>query len=164
MDDSELRGRLQVLESRLREIEDRAQILQLIASYGPSVDSNDGEAVRSLFTEDGTYELEGWTFNHDTMDQTVLTDLHRRYVAAGSAHVMSPPRIDVHGNQAVAINYSFVFIAEGDRFVIDRCAANRWDLVRTGDAWKVRRRVNRLTKGTAAARALLAGDPPPRLD
>jgi hypothetical protein len=161
VDDTDLGARLDDLESRLRAVEDRAAITQVIASYGPAADSCDGETVRSLFTEDGTYELEGWSFTYDTMDETVLTDLHLRYVAAGSAHVMSLPHIVLEGDQAVAINYSFVFIAESGRFVIDRTAANRWDMVRTGEGWKVRRRVNRLTNGTAAARALLAGEPPP---
>jgi hypothetical protein len=161
VDDNALGRRLEQLETRLRLIEDRQAITQVIASYGPTVDTNDGEAVRALFSEDGSYELQGWTFSHATMHETVLTDLHRRYVAAGSAHIMSLPRVEVNGDVAVAINYSCVVIAEGDRFVIDRCAANRWDLVRAGDGWKVRRRVNRLTNGTAEARALLAGQIPP---
>ena len=161
MHEADLASRLEALEIRLRDVEDRAAIAQVIASYGPAVDSNDGEAVRSLFTENGTYELEGWTFTYDTMDQTVRTELHRGYVTAGSAHVMSLPRISIEGDRALAINYSVVFVAEGDRFVIARSAANRWELARTDGAWKVCRRVNRLTNGTAAARALLAGEKPP---
>jgi hypothetical protein len=160
---TDLEARVADLEARLRAAEDRAEILEVIARYGPAVDSVNGEAVRALFADDGTYELEGWSFTHETMDQTVETDLHVRYVAAGSAHIMSFPRITIDGDRAVALNYSCVFIAEGDRFVVDRTAANRWDFTRTPDGWKVRRRVNRLTKGTVAARALLAGEEPPPL-
>ena len=146
----------------LRELEDRAAIVDLIARYGPAVDTCDGEAVRDLFASDGTYELEGWFFTQETMDQTVTTDLHQRYVAAGSAHVMSLPTIDFHGDDAVAINYSQVFIAQGDQWIVDRCAANRWDLTRTASGWKVKRRVNRLLHGESSSRELLAGqDPPP---
>jgi hypothetical protein len=161
---TDLAARVIDLEARLRAVEDRAAILEVIARYGPAVDSVDGEAVRALFADDGTYELQGWSFTHATMDQTVETDLHLRYVAAGSAHIMSFPRITIDGDEAIALNYSCVFIAEGDRFVVDRTAANRWDFARTPAGWKVRRRVNRLTNGTAEARALLAGDVPPPLD
>jgi hypothetical protein len=161
MDDDKLADRVMALEAKVRDLEDRAAIGQLIAAYGPAVDSNRGEAVRALFSEDGTYELEGWFFTHETMSETVTTDLHRRYVAAGSAHVMSGPLVTIDGDRATAINYSFVLIAEGGRFVIDRTAANRWDLRRDDGRWRVRRRVNRLTNGSEAARSLLAGEIPP---
>ena len=161
MNDTDLLRRVEALEARLREVEDRAAILDLIARYGPAVDTCNGEAVRDLFADDGTYELEGWFFTHETMDQTVTTDLHERYVAVGSSHVMSLPTIELHGDEAVAINYSRVFIARDDQWIVDRCAANRWDLTRTPSGWKVKRRVNRLLQGTPASHELLAGEVPP---
>jgi hypothetical protein len=161
MADEHLIARLDALEARLRAVEDEAEICRVIASYGPAVDSNDGAAVAALWADGGTYELEGWTFTSDTMHLTVESDLHVRYVAAGSAHVMSLPKITLDGDRAVAINYSRVFIHEGERWVVDRTAANRWDMERTPAGWKVRRRVNRLTNGSAAARDLLAGHVPP---
>ena len=163
MDDADLTQRVVALEARLREVEDRAAIVELIASYGPAADSCDGAAVQSLFAAGGTYELEGWSFTHATMEQTVTTDLHAQYAAAGSAHVMSLPKIDLDGDRAVAVNYSQVFVANGDHWIVDRCAANRWDLVRTADGWKVSRHVNRLLQGTDASRDLLAGREPPHL-
>jgi hypothetical protein len=162
--DDDLVARVAQLEARLRVVEDLAEINRVIASYGPAADSCDGEAVRDLWADGGTYELQGWTFTHATMDQTVASDLHRRYVAAGSAHVMSAPRIDLDGDRAVAINHSRVFVHEGDRWIVDRAAANRWDLERTPRGWKMRRRVNRLLDGGAEARALLAGEEPPPID
>lgn len=161
MDQAELADRLRAVEARLLELEDRAAIVDLIASYGPAADCSDGAAVRALFSVDGTYELEGWSFTHATMDQTVTTDLHLRYAAAGSAHVMSAPTIELRGDQAVARNYSQVFVADDGHWTVDRCSANRWDLVRTPDGWKVSRRVNRLLNGSDASRALLAGIVPP---
>ncbi|MGD9797969.1 MAG: nuclear transport factor 2 family protein [Acidimicrobiia bacterium] len=156
--------RVERLESRLRAVEDVAEINRLVASYGPAADSCDGEAVRALWAEGGTYELQGWFYTSDTMAETVTSDLHHRYVAAGSAHVMSAPVITLDGDRAVAVNYSRVFVHEGDRWIVDRAAANRWDLERTDAGWRVRRRVNRLLDGSAEARAILAGEEPPPAD
>jgi hypothetical protein len=159
--EEDLANRVAALEARLRELEDRAEIVQVIARYGPAADSSDGVAIQQLFASDGTYELEGWSFTHETMDRTVTTELHARYVSAGSGHVMSLPAIQLDGDRAVATNYSQVFLHQGDHWTVDRCAANRWDLVRTPDGWKVKRRVNRLLNGSAAARDLLSGREPP---
>lgn len=161
MSDKILTERIDLLERRIREVEDHIAIFRLLASYGPAVDSMSGEAVKEMWADGGTYELEGYHFTRDIMHETIETDLHARYVAAGSAHVMSMPQITLDGDRAVAINYSRVFIREGDRWIVDRTAANRWDLERTDAGWKVRRRVNRLANGSAAARALLAGEVPP---
>jgi hypothetical protein len=156
----ELGDRIEALEARLQQLEDRAAIVRLISTYGPAADRCDGTAIQELFSAEGTYELEGWFFDHDTMEQTVTTDLHARYVRAGSAHVMSLPHITLDGDRAVAINYSQVFVSEDDHWVVDRCAANRWDLVRTKEGWRVSRRVNRLLNGSTVSRELLAGRVP----
>lgn len=160
MEDINLNDRLQALENRIQQLEDRASILRVISMYGPAADRSDGRAIQQLFSTEGTYELEGWSFDHQSMEETVSTDLHARYVRAGSAHVMSLPSIRLDGDRAVAINYSQVFICQGDYWIVDRCAANRWELVRTSEGWKVDRRVNRLLNGSAVSVELLAGDQP----
>ena len=159
--DDELWERLGALEARVRATEDELAILRLISSYGPVVDSNSGDAVAALWAEGGNYELEGYHFTRDTMHTTVETDLHARYVRAGSAHVMSLPQVTLAGDRAVAINYSRVFVHRDGQWIVDRAAANRWDLERTPEGWRVLRRVNRLLDGGAAARLLLAGEIPP---
>jgi SnoaL-like domain len=163
MDEADLARRVGELEARLREIEDRAAILEVIARYGPAADSSDGEAIQALFSTSGTYELEGWSFTYADMPETVKTDLHQRYETTGCAHVMSLPRVEIRGDRAVALNYSQVFVANDGCWVVDRCAANRWDLAREPDGWKVTRRVNRLLNGSTESHALLAGVEPPPL-
>jgi hypothetical protein len=155
VDTPDLAERIRALEARLQQLEDHAAIVRLISAYGPAADRSDGAAIQQLFSEDGTYELEGWSFDHQTMGQTVRTDLHTRYVLAGSAHVMSLPDVRLMGDRAVAINYSQVFVSEGDHWVVDRCAANRWELVRTTEGWRISRRVNRLLNGSDASVQLL---------
>ncbi len=161
IDDNAMSARLAEIENRLQRVEDHAAIVRLIATYGPAADSVSGDDVADLWAEGGTYELQGWFFTSDAMHQTVQSELHGRYVAAGSAHVMSLPKITVDGDTAVVLNYSTVLMHEVDRWIVDRAAANRWDLERTPDGWRVRRRVNRLLDGSPDARALLRGDVPP---
>ena len=156
MENPDLTEQINALAVRVQQLEDHAAIVRLISAYGPAADRSDGAAIRQLFSEDGTYELEGWSFDHQSMEQTVQTDLHARYVLAGSAHVMSLPHIRLMGDRAVAINYSQVFVSEGDHWLVDRCAANRWELVRTTDGWRISRRVNRLLNGSDASVQLLA--------
>jgi SnoaL-like domain len=156
VENPDLTQRLDALALRLQRLEDHAAIVRLISAYGPAADRSDGAAIQQLFSEDGTYELEGWSFDHQSMEETVRTDLHARYVLAGSAHVMSLPTIRLMGDRAVAVNYSQVFVSEGDRWVVDRCAANRWELVRTTDGWRINRRVNRLLNGSPASVELLS--------
>jgi SnoaL-like domain len=154
--------RLDRLERRVGELEDQAAIASLIAGYGPLADSSQGEAVRGMWVEEGgTYELQGYYFTSADMAGTVTTDLHRGFVSRGSAHTLGPARIWLDGDAAVAINYSVVFIFDGRRWVAERVAANRWDLIRTTAGWRVRRRVNRLLDGGPEAVAILAGEEPP---
>jgi hypothetical protein len=157
-------ARLDRLERRVGELEDELAISRLVASYGPLADTSQGDAVRDLWIEEGgTYELQGYHFTSADMADTVTSDLHRRFVSMGSAHTLGPARIRLDGDTAVAINYSVVFIHHDGHWVAERVAANRWDLARTADGWRVRRRVNRLLDGGMDALGVLAGEEPPGL-
>jgi hypothetical protein len=160
-DSNDFAVRFAALEARVQRLEDESQIRRLIASYGPAVDSCTAEAVVDLWADGGTYELQHGGYTSETIHRIVESDLHLKYVAAGSAHVMTTPRITIQGDTAVVLNYSTVFVHASNGWVVDRAAANRWDLERTERGWKVRRRVNRLVDGSAAARDLLAGEDPP---
>jgi SnoaL-like domain len=155
--------RLDRLERRVAQLEDEAEIARLIASYGPLADSSQGDAVQAMWVEEGgTYELQGYHFTSADMAATVTSDLHRRFVSRGSAHTLGPPRIWLDGDTAVVVNYSVVLVHDDGRWVAERVAANRWDITRTADGWRVRRRVNRLLDGSPDAVAILAGHEPPR--
>ena len=52
----ELRAMLEKLAARVRVLEDQAEITQLVAQYGPAVDSGSGEAAAALWTDDGTFD------------------------------------------------------------------------------------------------------------
>jgi len=149
--------RLEALESRVRELEDTLAIQKLIASYGPAVDGLDGEALLNMWGEDGSYDfgigdpLKG----RENVARLIDLDSHRAYVSAGSAHVLSVPRITIDGATATAVNYSQVFVKDENGWRADRTGANRWELIRTAEGWKVKSRTNSLLNGNAAARELL---------
>jgi hypothetical protein len=48
--------RIAALERRVRALEDQLAISQLIATYGPAVDSESAEAVGQLWAAEGVYD------------------------------------------------------------------------------------------------------------
>ena len=52
----ELRATVDVLAARVRALADQVEIMQLVAQYGPAVDSGSGEAAAALWTEDGSFD------------------------------------------------------------------------------------------------------------
>ena len=150
------------LTSRVRELEDRLAIYQLVASYGPAVDSESGPAVAALWSEDGVYDPGGVPAYTGRADVGALVDgpLHQRYLRSGCAHVLSLPVVRVDGDTAVAVNHSRVYLHETDHWRLERVSANRWELRRVDGRWQVVRRANRLLDGATEPRALLRRDPP----
>lgn len=145
-------------EARLRALEDREAIRNLIASYGPLADSGDAEGVARLWTEDGVYAVDGFpeARGHAAIAALITGPVHQALMARGCAHVLGPPVIDLDGDRASARCHSVVLARAGEAWEPVRVAANRWELTRTPEGWRVTRRVNALLDGREAARALLA--------
>ncbi|MDL9979348.1 nuclear transport factor 2 family protein [Microbacterium candidum] len=149
-------ARHRTLEERIAAIEDRLAIADLIARYGPAADSGSGEALAALWSDDGEYGFDDTVLRRDELPALVDIEEHRRLMAAGCAHVLSPPRIEIDGDVATAVNHSIVLEYDGTGWMPVRVGANRWELVRAVGGWRIRRRRNRLLTGEEAARALLA--------
>lgn len=144
------------LERRVRELEDRAEIVRLMASYGPCVDSGLGQAAAGLWARDGIYDTDAQRMDGPAaITAMVGEDPHQGYIRGGSAHVPSVSAIDIEGDTAVAIGYSHLFLRAGDAFVVARASANRWEFVRTDSGWRVKVRITRLLDGSAEPRELL---------
>jgi hypothetical protein len=113
--------------------------------------------VSALWADDGSYDFGGKPLvGAEAVGRLVELDTHRGYVAGGCAHVLSTPLIEIDGDRATAIGYSRVYVHERDGWKVERASANRWELVRTGQGWKVARRISRLLDGSAEGRQLLA--------
>lgn len=148
-----LDARIEALEKRILLLEDRAQIFQLIASYGPAVDSLDGEALAQLWTDDARYDTDGYIFDGNAaIADLVNLPQHQAFVAEGSAHVMSVPAIQITGDTATATNYSRVYLVDGEQHKVIRTSANKWWFKRQENGWKICDRTNRRLTGDDAAR------------
>lgn len=152
--------RLAALEALVAEQQDRIEILQLLATYGPVVDAASSiermGPFLDLWEKDGFYDLDG-IGRLSVPDEAVasFSEFHFPMVANGLAHVFSPPVLTLEGDRAKAINYSTIFRFEDERFYPWRVGANLWELGKRDGKWRVLRRWNRQLNGNEEALALL---------
>ncbi|HEY1796613.1 MAG TPA: nuclear transport factor 2 family protein [Stellaceae bacterium] len=161
------------LEERLREVEDRLEIYNLIASHPPSADTGSGDFVRTVWAEDGIFDR-GAQFPRPTGRDAIAAGSsnpeHHRALGQGIAHVSGHPYVRVSGDTAFAISYLQILVPDrvgpnfevpnhgaGQGFHIHRVSANRWDFVRTSEGWKIKSRSLRSLDGTPEAREILKG-------
>lgn len=150
-------GALQELETRLRRVEDELAIQRVVLSYGPAADAGLTSLAASVWLEDGVYDWDADGEPHQgsaAVDRMLQGSNHQGLIANGAAHFAGPPLIDVDGDRATALNYSFVMRREERRFYVWRVSAVRWELERTGSSWRVRRRTNRLLDDSGGGRRL----------
>jgi hypothetical protein len=156
--------RLTALETRLQALEDECTIVRLMATYGPAVDGLVSEVAAGLWTEDGYYDAGIAVFEGaDSIRTMVETEPHRGFVAGGAAHVVTPPRVFLDGDTAVAICHSQLLLRdeEHDGWRVWRVTANRWHWARTADGWRVTGRTNRPLDGSGDALDLFRSALPP---
>lgn len=161
------------LEDRLRRIEDRLEIYNLIATHPPSADTGASEYTASVWTDDGVFDR-GALFARPTGGAAIgavsSSTEHHRAIEQGIAHFAGLPYVRVTGDTAFAISYIQILVPDrvgpmfevpnhgsSQGFHIHRVAANRWEFVRTEDGWKIRRRTLRSLDGDPAAREILRG-------
>ena len=149
--------RLAVMEKRLHLLEDQAAIYQILACYGPAADSGSSQRAAQLWTEDGVYDLHTQIMQGQ---QDIVNELegewHQGLIHQGSAHIMSLPYVTINGDEAVATGYSRLYRREDDAFKVLSCSANRWELTRTPQGWRVKQRITRRLNGSEDSHALFA--------
>ena len=158
------------LEDRVRAVEDKLAIFHLIASHPPAADTGTDRYYREAFVADGEMDLGGGkgARGNDTIGALVKTPEHEAAIAGGLCHFAGLPRVEIKGDSAVAISYLQIITPDRQAaprevsghgsttgFRIHRVGANRWELKRSKDGWKVVRRTLRPLDGTDDARALL---------
>ncbi|HWC94938.1 MAG TPA: nuclear transport factor 2 family protein, partial [Pseudolabrys sp.] len=94
------------LEDRLRAVEDRLAIYQLIASHPPAADTGSGAYYRDAFVENGVMDLGGGkrADGNAAIAGMVATPEHHAAIAGGLCHFAGLPRVTVTGDTAVAIS------------------------------------------------------------
>ena len=156
-----IEARLAALEARAQRAEDHLEILNLLNSYGPLVDSATASPAADLWAPGG-----GYSFNlpdSGTKRLTAPDEIagiyawpgHLDLVNAGSAHLTATPKITIDGDTAAAVGYSFVVLREGERWFLWRAAVNHWTFVRTDAGWRIAERVNRTLDGSPESHAMM---------
>lgn len=160
MTDEQLHERLTAVEDRLREVEDQQALAQLVATYGPAVDSGSAESAASLWSEDGVFDVVPFfeLVGHDGISGMVKGEGHQSLIHHGAGHVLTAPKIVVEGDTARGWNYALNirWDPEADRFWIARLSANEWSFRREGVGWKVVRRTNVNLDGAERPRKIFA--------
>jgi hypothetical protein len=161
------------LAQRIRAIEDRLQIYNLIAAHPPSADTGADYYTEAVYTEDGEFDrganLPGARGNK-AIAAIVDSAAHRAAIAGGIAHFAALPHVAIHGDEAVVISYLQILTPNktGEAievpnhgasrgYHIHRVVTSRWELKRTAEGWKIRRRTIRLVDGSEPSRELLRG-------
>jgi uncharacterized protein (TIGR02246 family) len=141
------------VESRLKQLEDKEQIAQLLIDYGRHLDSRDLAAYASLFATDGEWvggfgTVKGRTEIKSFMEKSLGTGPNRN----SSFHIMSNFAITVKGDTAAAWSrWTFVTPGANGATVAQ---AGRYDdtFVRENGAWKFKKRVASNDTAPPAAR------------
>src|SRR5436853_2100081 len=92
------------LEERVRAIEDRLEIYNLIASHPPSADTGGDAHIAASWVEDGVFDRgEGLTSarGSDAIARQVLSPGHQAAIARGLAHFTGLPHVAITGDTAV---------------------------------------------------------------
>jgi hypothetical protein len=94
------------LERRLRAIEDRLEIYNLIAGHPPSADT--GNYAEAVFTADAVFDrgpnLSGAVGNK-AIGANLQSAGHQAAIAGGLVHFTSLPHLTINGDTAVVVSY-----------------------------------------------------------
>jgi ketosteroid isomerase-like protein len=156
----DLRAAVEVMSEKVRRLEDQVEIMQLVAQYGPAVDSGSGEAAAGLWTDDGIFDavpqlrMEG----REEIVGMVEGAGHQSLIRNGCGHVLSVPHVVIDGDRATGRSYALNirWDADADRFWVARVSANTWQWVRTPEGWRIAERINASLDGTPEHREMLA--------
>ena len=159
------------LEDRIRAIEDRLEIYNLIASHPPSADTAGKDHIAASWVEDGVFDR-GENLSsprgRDSIANQVRSADHQAAIERGLAHFTSLPHVAIEGDTAIVTSYLQILVPQtqgepvdvpnhgsSKGFRIHRMTANRWELARTPQGWKIKRRTLRQLDGSEPARKIL---------
>src|SRR5215467_9961724 len=161
-------------DERLRRLEDRAEIRQLIQTYRCHLDARDLTAYGLLFAADGEW-LGGTGYGKSPAGITAM--LEDRLPGNTSAsrqsswHLVAEPEIVLHGNQATGdVTWALVARGDSDTPTLQLLGHYEDTYIREDGAWKFQRRaaytdipyreLDVPAEWTAARAALRAADEP----
>lgn len=133
------------LEQRVREIEDREAIRDLLETYGRMLDEKDLRGYSNLFAQDGVWE---GGIGSATGPDEIYAMLDRVYgqlepdAYGADYHIMSGIMIDVDGDEATSWSrWTWVVEGEDGKPVAQRSGHYEDVLVKIDGEWKFRHRL-----------------------
>lgn len=161
------------LEQRIRAIEDRLEIYNLIAGHPPRADTGADYYAEAVYAEDGEFDrgagLSGAVGNK-AIAAMLTSPGHQAAIAGGLAHFTGLPHVAIDGDNAVVISYLQILTPNKSGEAIEvpnhgasrgyhihRVVTSRWDMHRTASGWKIKRRSIRLVDGSEPSREILRG-------
>ncbi len=157
------------IEERLQAIEDRLEIINLIAGHPPGADSASRDYAASFWTDDGIVDMGDGAKSYKAMMAILDSPGFKTAQAQGICHFAGLPHIELDGDTAIATSYLQILAADpkGEAFELSahgtskgfrvlRLSANRWELVRTPEGWRIKNRTWR-SMDSAPAREILRG-------
>ncbi len=92
--------------------------------------------------------------------ETIVEELNGSAIQAarnsGLAPLTTAPHVMIHGDRAIATNYSQLVEHGQNEFHTTRVTANRWELIRQNGRRLIERRILRLLNGPREAQQLLS--------
>jgi ketosteroid isomerase-like protein len=153
--------RLEVLEARLREVEDEREIRELLSRYGFHADARRDEAYLELWTDDGVFDVsmdrhiagvdtsyqDGRRFVGKEQLREMITDPdgHARPGVYGHTLHVQGNNVVVHidGDEAVANAYSLLVYNTGEGLELRAAGTNHWGFRREDGRWRITERRRR---------------------
>ncbi|MEE4453375.1 nuclear transport factor 2 family protein [Novosphingobium resinovorum] len=158
-------------ERRLRDVEDKLAIYELIAAHPPSADTGSADYTISVYRDDGVFDrgsgLDG-AEGAEAIAAFIRRPEHAAAIRDGLAHFTGLPLIALNGERAVVTSY--LMIAHLDHqgsprhlpnhgvstgYRVHRAVVNRWELVRSDGSWKIVRRTLLPVDGSTEHQRLL---------
>jgi uncharacterized protein (TIGR02246 family) len=132
------------ITARLRTVEDRQAIADLLVRYARAVDDGDDAALAACFTDDAEASFAGIDAG---IGGAAITSFLRSTMGGGrpaSTHNIANITVSLRGDEADAVSNAVVFGVRGEPPEMRARGVQYDDLVvRTSDGWRIRRRTHR---------------------
>lgn len=159
------------MEDRLRAVEDRLAIYDLLASHPIGSDAADAAILEAIYSEDTVIDrgpLLPGAAGRDKLLELIESPEHRKAIDSGLVHFGSLPLVELRGDSATATSYVMLLAADRDSaprelpnhgtshgYWIHRIVASRWTLERVAGKWCIKRRKMHFHDGSPEARELI---------
>jgi hypothetical protein len=147
------------ISARLTHLEDRLDILNLLAALPHSSDVGDQDFQNRAYHDDCVMDRDNATdlvVGKTAVVGIIGSEPHRQAMQAGMVHFAGLPHIRIEGARATATGYLQIVVpvaagqgaelsgyGPSDGLAIWRLTANQWELEKDSGCWKVTRRIIR---------------------